>query len=238
MIDRYLKSVSWISALALVAACSGGDDAGTAGGSGAASGSGSGDVSGLAGLFGTGGGEDFSAADLPEGTGSEFVARLQEVDDRSEVFRSTLTSAPTVPTSGTATFSGTGGIADVNIPQDADTVPEIAGYAAVATRADASVDFGSGDFSARQYDFLDIADAPVSGEVTYAGRIASSGVSDDTTVSGSIAGTAISATGPDKAGGGYVGVADPLFLGFFTAVGSGGTYDGVELGGGFFAAED
>lgn len=235
MPQRPILGMASAAALVLLSACNGSSD----GSPTTTAGTGTIDVGSLAGLFGddsTGSGS--LPTSFPDGTGTEWAARVQEIAGLIPTFQDGLVSGPNVPTSGSADFSGAGAIVDVNIPDTADTPAEIAAYAAVATRATASVNFETGAFTARQFDFVDITDAPVPGEVNYTATLNAEGASVLATATGSIAGTSISVVDSEDAGVGYLGTTPEVAFGFFTDIGEGGTYNGVELGGAFFADRD
>lgn len=227
---RLVVSATSVAALVLLAACGGSSDGSptTTGPTGS-----TGSIGDLAGGFDGSGG--ISTGGFPPGTGSVFLSRIQEISDITTAFSSSFsgTTVPTLPPGGTGNFSGAGVIVDVNIPDDVDTLAEIAPYAVVATTATASVDFASGAFTAQQGNFVDVTDAPVAGVVDYSGTIVG-GASATASVTGSIAGTNISTTG----GFAYFDASPAIVIGSFVATGSGGTYNGIELGGGFFADQD
>ncbi len=221
----------------LLAACGGGttDTTGTTGGTG------TNDVI----PDGSSGAPDIEGIVNDSQVGDLFVARSQEMVD---ILQSFPTTPAALPTSGSATFSGAGIIIDGDIPNDVDTVAEALGYALFSTDATASIDFGTGDVSARQFDFRNVVDAPVSGEVNYSATIVS-GTSGTTgtipVVTGNVDGTTISIAGagdPDGQRAGVVVLVDTdgskNTTGFFDATGAGGTYDGRNLTGTFFAKED
>lgn len=152
------------------------------------------------------------------------------------------------PTSGKATFSGAGIIIDGDIPNDVDTVAEALGYALFSTDATASIDFGTGDVTARQFDFRNVEDGTVSGEINYSAKIVSGTAGPTGTVpvvTGEVDGTKISISGSSDPSGLPAGIV--VFVGtdgsknttgFFDATGAGGPYDGRNLTGTFFAKED
>ena len=233
MKSLYVGRLALALSAGLLAACSGGstDTGGTGGGGGTTGGTGT--------------------VGIPDGVlnddqvGDLFVARTQEMVDILAGFPAQPAS---LPTSGTATFSGAGIIIDRDIPSDVDTVAEARAYALFSTDATASIDFGNGDVTARQFDLRNVADEAVSGEVNYSATIVS-GTSGTTgtvpVVTGNVAGTSISIAGANDPNGQRAGVVvlvgsddSKNATGFFEAVGVGGTYDGRNLAGTFFAAED
>ena len=228
-----VKLLASAAGVALLAACGGGGGDDTSGG---------GDVE-TGGLI-----PDGFAGDPDAGT--VFIARVEEL-------AGLLSAEPgplgTLPTSGSATYSGAGVIVDLEIPGSIDNVSDAQGFALVATDAEAEIFFKDGDFTARQFDFKDAGDAAVAGEVNYSGTVNPDGSTGTTTsVVGSIAGTTFSTDGntsfvdPDgnTVAGGSASLVNVnnqnVFLGVFFAEGdaSGGAHDGVQLGGAFAADED
>jgi len=206
-----VKLLASIAGVALLAACSGGGDDGANGETGD--------------LIPGGIASDAAAGDV-------FLGRVQELANLIEF----TPDGSDLPSTGTADFAGTGLIVDTNIPQDVDTVSEALEYALVATLATAKIDFSNGDIEARQFDFRDVADNVVDGEVLYEGTLVNGTTGDEATAIGSIAGTSISATGEADAGMAAFAVNNGTRVtGFFEAEGSGGKYPGVELGGAFAA---
>ena len=232
--SRIVCRLASIAGIGLLAACSGGS---TSDGTGS-------DANDL--LPGGGGtGPDLDGILNDSQIGALFVSRTQEMVG-------ILNGFPDQPvallTSGNATFSGAGIIIDSAIPGDVDTVDEARAYALFSTDATAAIDFVSGAVTARQFDFRNVADESVPGQVTYSSTLVS-GTSGTTgtaaAVTGTVGNTNISITGANDPNGQLAGVVvlvgsdgSKNTTGFFAARGVGGTYDGASLTGTFFAAED
>jgi len=208
---RLLASIAGVAALA---ACSGGgsDDTSDGGGSGSS-----------------------IVPDLPGDTDSVFVARVQEL---TSILESPLVSSgdatlPDAPTPGSATFTGSGLIVDTNTPDTVDTVAEALEFAIFATDAQATVNFVDGDVTSVQDNFIDVSGASVAGSVEMTDGSFTPGVGTFTgTVTGSVKDTDISAS---QQGVIYGEPSDGAVIGSWSATGSDGKYDGIELGGAFAA---
>jgi hypothetical protein len=190
----------------------------------------------LAACGGSDGGNNLTPIEFPTipGADAEFVSRLDRLQNNlnSSAFQGGIDPRPT---SGSATFTGTGIVFDGDIPDTVETAAQFSNEVFYTTRASATVNFSNGNTIANQTNFLNALGAPVDGRIDYTGTIGSNGILSGS-VSGNIETTAISA---DTVTGGYYSSGSTrLVTGAFTdATATGGPHAGKSINGVFAARE-